>query len=388
VKIGRAEMRAFTLPLVGPLATAHGPIGAREGQLIRLFDDAGQCGQGEATPLAQFGTEDGRVSRQALVRGIEDLISAGSFSLEDGLVLISKSASHAPCARAALDSALHDLAAREAEQPLSAWLRAHAGLRGQPESRVAVQAVVSGADPESVRSSAERLVAEGFDAFKLKLATTPGGRGFKADLARVAALRESIGPARRIRLDANEAWTFREAMSALDSLECYSIDFVEQPVPRGELANLKELDRSAAIPVAADEALLGAGWSACLDSRTASVFIVKPAALGGIKPALALASRARSLGIRVIWSSLIDGAVSRAVGVALAAGLGAEGEVHGLGTAGLLARDLVEPVTLNADFQHGSISLRKSTGLDCALGDLTDEKSEIWGELSLFGPKA
>ncbi|HIF92855.1 MAG TPA: o-succinylbenzoate synthase [Myxococcales bacterium] len=377
-------MRAFTLPLVECLATAHGPIRVRQGQLIRLFSDDGYRGQGEATPLAEFGTEDGPASRRALARGIEDLIAAGSFSLEDGLALIWKSASHSPCARAALDSALHDLAAQEMEQPLSTWLHMHSGLAGRPASRVAVQAIVSGGEPESVWSSAERLVAEGFDAFKLKLATNPDGRGLEADLARVAALRDCIGSERRIRLDANEAWTFPEAMAALDSLACYSIDFVEQPVPRHELMNLRELDRCAAIPVAADEALLGSGWSACLESRSASIFVVKPSALGGIRPALALASRARSLGIRVIWSSLIDGAVSRAVGVVLAAGLGSEGEVHGLGTAGLLARDLVDPVTPNVDPQHGSILLRKSNGLDCALGDLVDEDSEIWGELRLF----
>jgi o-succinylbenzoate synthase len=380
--------------LVKPLPTGFGVISSRAGYFIRLVDEEGRCGHGEATPLAEFGTEDRVSCERALGRGLEDLIAAGSLSLEEALALISKSGAGAPCARAALDSALHDLAAQAAQRPLSFWLHTRAGLPGRPSSRVAVQAIVGGDDAESVHASAKRLVADGFEAFKLKLATVAGSRELASDLERVAALRETVGPGRRIRLDANEAWTLTEAVSALSSLERFDIDFVEQPVARGDPAALKELDQSGAVPVAADEALLGSpaagtpAWSECLEARSASIFVVKPAALGGIEPALALAARARSLDIRVIWSSLIDGAVSRAAAVALAAGLGAEGEVHGLGTAGLLARDLVEPAIEGADREAGSIRLSDSNGLDWRVDDLVAERNEIWGPLRLFGSRS
>ena len=379
MKIDRAETRAFALPLVRPLATAHGRIDSREGFFIRLIDADGLRGHGEATPLASFGTEDRSTSRAALARSLAELVRSGEKSLEESLAMNSRCCQGAPCAQAAVDSALHDLAAQRAGQSLSRWLRTRAELAGDPASRVRVQAIVSGDDPSSIRASAESLRADGFDAFKLKLATSGEGADLGRDLERVAALREAVGPSGRIRLDANEAWTFAEARSALAALESFDIDFVEQPVARHELGALKDLDQHAAISVAADEALLDSGWEACLASQAASVFVVKPAALGGLESALTLARRAREQGIRVIWSSLIDGAVSRALGFALAAALGANGEVHGLGTARLLARDLVG----GAGSEGSVIKLGDSVGLDWNCSRLLEERNEIWGDVEI-----
>lgn len=380
MKIDRAEMRAFALPLVQPLSTAHGRIEVREGFLVRLVDDEGFHGHGEATPLASFGTEDRQSSEAALAHSLGKLVRSGEQSFEGSLALNARCCHRAPCAQAAIDSALHDLAAQRAGQSLSTWIRARAGLAGEPASSIRVQAIVSGDDPSSVRCSAESLRVDGFEAFKLKLAVSGDGGDLGRDLERVAALRDAVGPSARIRLDANEAWTFAEAQSALEAFERFEIDFVEQPIGRGDLAALKDLDRAAATSVAADEALLNSGWESCLAARAASIFVVKPAALGGIESALTLSRRARAQGVRVIWSSLIDGAVSRALGFALAAALGAEDEVHGLGTARLLARDLVD----GTDSEGSTIALGTAPGLGWHSAQLCEERDEIWGSVEII----
>lgn len=388
MKILRGGTRTFALPLVTPLATAHGRIASRDGYLVSLMDQEGRCGFGEATPLPEFGTENLETSGRALERALRRLVAAGTHTIEDALALCSRSCVEAPCALSALDGALHDLAAQHAERSLPDWIRDRAGLPGASARRIFVQALVVGEAPAEVSASARAALDEGFETFKLKLAVSPSQRDLELDLARVAALRETVGPAHRIRLDANEAWTLREAESALDALLRFDIDYVEQPVGRGERAALKDLDTNAAVPVAADEALLRKGWEACLESRAASIFIVKPAALGGIAPCLALYRRARALGIRIVWSSLIDGAVGRAGAVALAAALGGSGicdgegddEVHGLGTGRLLARDLVE----DREGVDGEIEPNRTVGLGTALTPVWDVPHDadepFWGE--------
>jgi len=372
--IRRGGTRNFELPLVDTLSTAHGRIESRSGALLSLMDEEGRCGFGEAMPLPDFGTEDHATADRALERALGCLVDGRDRSIEEALALAARSCFDAPCALSALDAAIHDLASKRAGQSLAAWIRDRAGLPGEPARRICVQALVVGDDPQSVATSAQARVDAGFETFKLKLAVSPSQRDLGLDLARVAALRDVIGSTRRVRLDANEAWALREAESALEALARFDIDYVEQPVARADRAGLKDLDLNASIPVAADEALLGKAWEACLDSRVASIFIVKPAALGGVVPSLALCGRARALGIRVVWSSLIDAAVGRSVAIALAAALArdpeCEGEVHGLGTAKLLARDLIE----RREETGGRIQSSEVAGLGCDLAPVWETR--------------
>jgi len=176
----------------------------------------------------------------------------------------------------------------------------------------------------------------------------------------VSALRSAVGPKARLRLDANEAWNRTAAAAALVALEPFGIDYVEQPVRRDDLVGLKRLSQDGAIPVAADEALLGDGLAACLEARAASILIVKPAAVGGLSASIGVWRRAREEGLRVVWSTLIEAAVGRAAALALAAGLGPVDEVHGLGTADLLAADLVvgaSPDRLDSEGRRGGAGI-------------------------------
>lgn len=343
MRIVRAGMRAFELPLVVPLATAHGPIRMRAGFWVTLEDETGRIGSGEATPLPDFGGEDREACRAALVRGLERLVALEGLEESAELAAVGESA---PCARSALACALADLAAQRANVSLALWIRRRAGLAGAAASRVRTQALIAGDDAAAVRLAAARARDTGFTTFKLKLAVRPGRPDLGEDLARVAALREEIGAAARIRLDANEAWDRPTAARALAALAAYDVEFVEQPVARADVDALAALARSGTIAVAADEALIGGGLAACLERPSAPIFVVKPAAIGGIGPVIELAARARDAGIRLVFSNLIEGRIGRELAFALAAGLASGDDeesdraVHGLGTAALLASDL------------------------------------------------
>lgn len=382
MRLVRAGLRAFVLPLVAPFETAHGTIRGRAGFLVSLEDDTGRFGIGEATPLPAFGGEDLDACRAALLGLLGALVDRRDGIGEDALDVVRRMGDGTPCARAAIESALADLAAQRAGLSLARWIRARAELPGEAASRVRVQALVAGARPEAVAASALRARAAGFDTYKLKLAVSPAQRALGVDLERVAALRSAIGASGRIRLDANEAWSREEAESALVHLARFDVELLEQPVARRDLASLAALARTSPIPIAADEALLEGGLEACLAGRRADVFVVKPSVLGGVERTIALARRAEAGEIRLVFSNLIEGSVGRATALALAAGLARTGadEVHGLGTAALLARDF-EPAP--------SASLAVLTpfagpGLGTTLGPCWALEGELFGEGTCF----
>jgi o-succinylbenzoate synthase len=358
VRLRRAALHPFTLPLKRPLATAHGPISARQGWLVELEDEAGRRGLGEATPLADFGTEDLQSSRRSLEAGLSRWLRQGEIGDEP-----IHASEGAPCARFALDAARYDLAAKVAGRSLAEELCREAGRSDPPETLVGVQALFAGSTPQQVEENARLWMSRGFAAFKLKLAVSPTERDGSMDLERVSALRSTVGVEARIRLDANEAWERDEAAEVLAALAGFEIDYVEQPVRRDDLVGLEWLSREAAIPVAADEALLGKGLAACLDARAASILIVKPAAIGGLSDSIALWQRAQREGLRVIWSTLIEGAVGRSAALALAAALGPVAEIHGLGTADLLAADLASSSVANRLDADGRMEVLEAAGI-------------------------
>jgi O-succinylbenzoate synthase len=200
---------------------------------------------------------------------------------------------------------------------------------------VAVNGLVPAVGPEEAARLAGEARAAGITTLKVKV----GGGPLGADLDRVAAVRRELGPAGRIRLDANGAWSPEEAQTALRSqaLARYDLELVEQPV--ATLEELARLRRRVAPRLAADECVRGiddARRLAALEAADALVVKVQP--LGGVRAALAVAEAA---GVPVIVSSLYETSIGLAAGLALAAALDDLPFACGLGTAALLAGDVV-----------------------------------------------
>ena len=394
MKLRRATVRGFRLPLVRPLATAHGVIAERCGLLVQLEDAHGRIGTGEATPLSEFGTESFSECENALEEGLSAWMRAGDRSSDgDGSIGGWDPPAKAPTARAALECAIADLAAQSEGVSLADHWRRSADLSGEPARSVAVQALVVGSTPEAVADSAKRARASGYRTFKLKVASAGGATGLEIDEARVAALRDSVGPDARIRLDANEGWSRAESRTALGRLAEFDIDYVEQPVKRHDLEGLAALDAAGPIRIAADEALLGGGLERCLERRVAGVLVLKPAALGGFRMAIDVVQHAKRLGLGVVWSSLLDGCVSRAAALHLAAALsdaasdGGHDAAHGLATGELLAADLgVFPRVVD-----GRLTLSSGPGLGFASDSFRESRAaaqteDIWdGPAKLIG---
>lgn len=217
------------------------------------------------------------------------------------------------------------------------WLAAarEAAERGWPTARraaIPVNATVPAVGPDEAR----RIVAaSGCATVKVKVAERGQAEG--EDLARVEAVRDALGPTGRIRVDANGAWDVDTAARVLGLLERYGLEYAEQPV--ATLEEMAALRRRVDVPLAADESVRTARDPLRVAGlEAADLVVLKVQPLGGVRRALEVAE---ACGLPVVVSSAVETSVGLAAGVALAAALPDLPYACGLGTAWMLAGDVV-----------------------------------------------
>ena len=235
------------------------------------------------------------------------------------------------------------------------WLRAavEAATLPFPEPRrqsVPVNATVPAVGPER---AAEIVRASGCATVKVKVAQA--GQELADDLDRVAAVRDVLGAAGRIRVDANAAWSVEDALVALPRIDraAGGLEYAEQPVASVE--DLARVRRAVSVPIAADESIRRASDPyAVVRAEAADVIVVKVQPLGGVRATLALAEE---LGLPVTVSSALESSVGIAAGVALAAAL-PRTNAAGLATVAMFAADVTTDPLLPVD---GSLPFRRVT---------------------------
>jgi L-Ala-D/L-Glu epimerase len=201
-------------------------------------------------------------------------------------------------------------------------------------------------------------VRAGFRALKIKVAAAPP----EDDIARILAVRRRVGAGVALRIDANGAWDEATALRVLGAVEACDIEYVEEPVK----GDLRAVGRRVNIPVAADPATLEEG-ARVLRDRGADFLVLKPMALGGVRPTRELAVAAIEAGIGVVVTSILDTAVGVAGALHLAASLPGPERSHGLATMGLLEEAPVEGLAPPHD---GEMRLPPGPGLGVRLREL------------------
>ncbi len=223
------------------------------------------------------------------------------------------------------------------------WLEAaeEAADRGWPapvRNEVEVNATVPAVGPDH----AAAIVAEaGCRTAKVKVAEA--GQDLADDLARVAAVRDALGPRGRIRVDANGGWDVEQATASLARLVRYDLEYAEQPCPTvDDLAALRLALARAGVDVlvAADESIRrAADPHLVVRRRAADIAVLKVQPLGGVRACLTVAAQ---IGLPVVVSSALETSIGIAAGVALAAALPELPYACGLNTVRLLTADLTD----------------------------------------------
>jgi len=232
------------------------------------------------------------------------------------------------------------------------WRAAHeAASLGWPapvRTHVPVNCTVPAVPPER---AAEIVRASGCRTAKVKVAEA--GQDLADDLARVAAVRDAIGPDGRVRVDANGGWGLREALVAVLALHNeVGLEYVEQPCASVE--DLARVRQETGVLVAADESIRKADDPfRVAELEAADVAVLKVAPLGGVRRCLEVAEQ---IGLPVVVSSAVDSSVGLAAGVALAASLPELPFACGLGTQTMLVGDVTTDPMAPVD---GRIEVRR-----------------------------
>ena len=198
--------------------------------------------------------------------------------------------------------------------------------------RIPVNATVPAVGPDEVPAVLARF--PGSTTAKVKVAEP--GQTLADDVARVNAVRAVVPT---VRVDANGGWGVEEAVRAAQALTADGpLEYLEQPCPT--VAELAEVRRRVAVPVAADESIRKASDPlAVVRAGAADIAVLKVAPLGGVTATLNIAAQ---VGIPVVISSALDSAVGIAAGLAAAAALPRLDHACGLGTGGLFVTDVAD----------------------------------------------
>jgi o-succinylbenzoate synthase len=336
----------YSLPLRHPWRSAHGSITKREGWLVRLVADSGLVGYGDCAPLPMAGTES---SSTALTMLEHWGLSLCGLPPDQALVELDRVAHAAPAARCGLETALIDLLAQQAGRPLARWLNPDAALE------VRANAALGSLDDRAV----ERVlvaVAAGFSVLKLKVGLAAG----QEEIPQLRDLAQALPPGIGLRLDANCAWDEMAAQRYLGELAGLPVESVEDPLHRPDPKAWHRLQTAVSYPLAADEALMMLGEQALFSAPAVRRVVLKPMVLGGLRPAWALARRARQAGVECVVTTTLDNAVGAAAARHLAAAV-ANDLAHGLATSSWLLRDVGESPPVIG----GLVRLEKTPGLGC-----------------------
>jgi o-succinylbenzoate synthase len=179
-----------------------------------------------------------------------------------------------------------------------------------------------------------------------KVKVAERGQSLVDDAARLEAVREALGPAGQIRIDANGGWRVDEAIHAIQQLKHFDLQYVEQPCATvEELADLRlRLARSGLnVAIAADESIRRAADPyRVAEQEAADIAVLKVQPLGGVRACLQIAER---IALPVVVSSALETSIGIRAGLALAAALPDLPYACGLNTVALFTDDLVtEPL--------------------------------------------
>ena len=316
MKIERIEVLPVRLPLKALSRLSRGvPRTMEEGKrviLVKMTADDGTVGWGEAGPSRRWSAETTHSCYTTIKEylapvllgrdpfDIAGLHAAMNTELAPGLD------PGQPIAKAAIDLAVHDLVCRRLGIPLQDWF----GAKGS--DRIELSYLVSAPDVAGVEAQVADGLAEGYRAFKVKVGHEPG-----LDIERARAVL-ALAKGGTVWVDANQGYTLSEALRAARGFEALGIELFEQPIPMGEFYGMKKLLSATSMTIALDEAAMGLPVVIELIRREAvEGLVIKVNKVGGLYYARQLCDLARSAGLGLIGSGLMDAPIGFSASVHL-----------------------------------------------------------------------
>lgn len=311
MKITRLE----TIPVTVPVNPARA-IRSGRGQhlespflLLKMHTDEGIVGLGEVSCTPHWSGEDQVTAARMIDQYLSPLlVGADPTQIERITGVVRKAIAANPFTKAAIEMACWDILGKVAGLPV------YRLLGGAVREFVTTKFSVSGLEPPQAAEIAAWAVEQGFRTMKVKVGIDPD-----ADVARVRAVREAVGPDVRLGVDANGGWSPRQAIATIPRLYEFGVYFAEQPAPDLDIAWLADVRSQVNIPVMADESIYSLQDAlAVVRANAADVFSVYVGKGGGIGPARKITAVAEAAGLTCTVGSNLELGVANAAMIHLA----------------------------------------------------------------------
>ncbi len=285
-------IKPIDLKLTTPFRISRGVQEVSPNVLVELRHERypGLIGLGEASPTEYYG--ESPETALACLTLLSNRLGDDPFAIEDTLEHLDHIIRLNPSVKAALDMALYDLIGKILGVPVYKLL----GLNALKTPRTSFTIGID--SPAQMAKKAQQ--AHQYPILKIKVGTGH-------DIETLKAIREVSNAI--IRVDANAAWTPKEAIKMINALEPYNIEFVEQPVAAHDLKGLKLVREHVALPIIADESCVTVedipAVAECADGIN-----IKLMKCGGIHHALKMIHVARAHHLRIMLGCMIESSLA------------------------------------------------------------------------------
>lgn len=298
MKITHTEIYRFSIPME-PFVIATGTMHFAQNVLVKVYTDAGIYGVGECSAFPMIVGE----TQETCIAMAKDFaqIWKGKNPLEipERMQDLLAYADHNATIKSAFDMALFDISAKEAGLPLYKFLGGH--------KRTIETDMTIGIDtPENMALTALKHQKNGCRILKIKL-----GKKVHDDIERVKQIRVAVGNEMVLRLDANQGWSFDDALLALGELASQTIEFCEQPMRTWYDDRLAELNLNSPIKIMADESCYNHHDARKLINAQACEYLnIKFAKSGGILEAQKIHEEALQKGVKCMIGSMLESRIA------------------------------------------------------------------------------
>ena len=310
MKITDIRFGMLRVPLKTPFKTALRTVEAVEDIIVMVNTDSGHVGYGEAPATAVItGDTHGSIIEAIRYYITPRLIGADIADLNRITHLIQGAMEKNSSAKAAVEIAVYDLWGQLYDAPLYRLLGG-----GDPVITTDITISVDYIDKMVADSLA--AVERGFESLKIKV-----GKDIGVDIERVKAIYAAVEDRALLRLDANQGWTAKQAVFALQTLEDAGVrlELVEQPVKANDLAGMKYVTERVHTPIMADESVFGpTEVIELIRMRAADIINIKLMKTGGISNAIRIADIAEMYQVECMIGCMLETSISVAAAVHVA----------------------------------------------------------------------
>lgn len=284
-------------------------IDSREGLILKIFDDDGNCGFGEIAPLPGFSRENLDDAKSQTIQICNSLKKPLSLQQPEEINSAMKDfpGDVYPSVSFGVASALLILSAGARNISLSELLSKNCS------GSLQVNALLSGSK-EEILASLPHIKESNYGSVKLKV----GSRELSEDIDLTQKVRERLGESIGLRLDANRSWNLKQAATFHSQTKDCQIEYIEEPVSNS--SELQELlsDSSQDMKVALDETLTEIEISDLKKFSSISTLVLKPTLLG-LEKTFGFAELAKSQKIACVFSSSYESVLGLSIVAQLAA---------------------------------------------------------------------